>query len=132
MLTRISSTLPDDVEAVATEVIGAAIEVHRALGPGFLERIYLEALCLELSARRIAFERERPIAVTYRGVDIAGQRLDLLVEGVLIIELKAVARPDPIHESKVTSYLRATGLRLGLLINFNEKLLKAGVRRIVV
>ena len=132
MLTRIHSTLPDDVEAVATEVIGAAIEVHRRLGPGFLERIYLEAMCLELSARQIAFEREKPIVVMYRDVDIAGQRLDLVVEGVLIIELKAVARPDPIHEAKIISYLRATGLRLGLLINFNEKLLKAGIRRIVV
>ena len=68
----------------------------------------------------------------YRNVDIAGQRLDLVIEGVVIVELKAVARPDAIHEAKVLSYLRATGLRLGLLINFNERLLKSGVRRIVV
>ena len=124
--------IPREVETVATDVIGAAIEVHRALGPGFLERIYQEALCLELHARGISFERERAVVVRYRDVAISGQRVDLIVAGRVIVELKATTRIDPTQEAKVLSYLRTTGLRLGLVFNFNAGTLKEGIRRIVV
>jgi GxxExxY protein len=118
-------------ELVATDVIGAAIEVHRHLGPGFLEKIYQEALCLELDARRIAFERERAISVVYRGMPIPGQRIDLIVAGQVVVELKAATRIDLASEAKVISYLRTTGLRLGLLLNFNRPTMREGVKRIV-
>jgi len=123
---------PTHVELVARQVIGAAIEVHRALGPGFLERIYQEALCLELHARGLPFEREKAIAVHYRGTAIPGQRLDLIVDACVIVELKASSRLDVVHDAKVISYLRTTGLRLGLLLNFNCRTLKDGIRRIVL
>ena len=124
--------IPAHVELVAKQVIGAAIEVHRALGPGFLERIYQEALCLELHARGLPFEREKAIAVHYRGIAIPGQRLDLIVDTCVIVELKASSKLDVVHDAKVISYLRTTGLRLGLLLNFNCRAMKDGIRRIVV
>jgi len=124
--------LPPATEHVATAVIGTAIEVHRALGPGFLERIYQEALCIELNARGLRFERERAVVVHYRGVPIPGQRIDLVVDGCVLVELKASTRIDEIHESKVVSYLRTTGLRLGLLLNFNCRTMKEGLKRVIV
>jgi GxxExxY protein len=126
------ATVPVETERVAHDIIGAALEVHRRLGPGFLERIYQEALCVELQAREIAFERECPVAVRYRDVLIRGQRVDLIVSGLVVVELKAATRIDPVHEAKAISYLRTTGLRLGLLLNFNARILKEGVKRIVV
>jgi GxxExxY protein len=117
---------------VTHEVIGGAIEVHRQLGPGFLERIYKDALCIELLARGISFERERAVVVRYRDVPIPGQRIDLIVGGQVIVELKAAVRVDPISEARLISYLRTTGLRLGLLMNFNAHTLKDGLKRIVV
>lgn len=119
-------------ELVATEIIGAAIEVHRARGPGFLEKIYQEALCLEFDARGLRFERERAVAVHYRGQAIPGQRIDLIVGGCVLVELKAATRIDMSHEAKMISYLRTTGLRLGLLLNFNCRTLREGIKRIVV
>jgi GxxExxY protein len=124
--------VPVLAERVATEVIGAAIDVHRHLGPGFLEKIYQEALCLELHARDIPFERERAILVHYRGVPISGQRIDLIVADCVLVELKATARLDGSHEARVISYLRSTGVRLGLLLNFNCRTLKDGLKRIVL
>ena len=124
--------IPADVETVASRVIGAAIEVHRVLGPGFLERIYQVALCLELEARGIPFERECAVSVTYRNVPISGQCIDLIVGGRVIVELKATARLEPVHEAKLISYLRTTGLRVGLLLNFNCPTLRDGIKRIVV
>ena len=124
--------VPSNTELVATEVIGAAIEVHRTLGPGFLEKIYQEALCLELDARGLRFERERAIAVHYRGKAIPGQRIDLIVSGCVLVELKATTRIDMAHEAKVISYLRTTGLQLGLLLNFNSRTMREGLKRIVV
>jgi GxxExxY protein len=120
------------VERVASLTIGAAIEVHRVLGPGFLERIYQEALCVELQARGLPFERERPVTVSYRGMAIPGQRIDLIVDSSLIVELKAAARYDNVHAAQVLSYLRTTGLRLGLLLKFNGSTLRDGIRRIVL
>ena len=130
-MTRVPSNLPPDVEAVMFRVIGAAIEVHRHLGPGYLESIYHRALCVELRLRGIEFEVERRVDVIYKGETLRGQKLDLIVEGRLIVEVKAVSQLEEIHGSQVVSYLRSTGLRAGLLINFNSVVLKAGIRRIV-
>ena len=124
--------IPADVELVASAVIGAAIEVHRRLGPGFLEKIYQEALSLELDARRMPFERERAVAVIYRGVSIPGQRIDLIVAAKVVVELKAAPRLDPASEARLISYLRTTNLRLGLLLNFNGRTMKEGIKRIAL
>jgi GxxExxY protein len=111
-------------------VIGCAIEVHHHLGPGLLESIYEAALCHELSRAGIAFVRQRKLRVKYQGVDLACEFvLDLVVEGVLVLEIKAVAQLLPIHEAQLLTYLRISGLPLGLLLNFNEVRLKDGIRR---
>jgi GxxExxY protein len=123
--------VPDDVNVVAVATIGAALAVHRQLGPGFLESIYSKALCIELAARGLPFEKEKSIEVVYRGVPIRGQRIDLIVGGQVVVEVKAVSAIEPIHVAQLVSSLRTTELRLGLLINFHERLLKDGIRRIV-
>ena len=126
-------TEPDaETDRLAQEVIGAAIEVHRALGPGFLESLYEQAMSIELGLRGISLQRQVPVAVNYKGHSIGESRLDLLVEGKLIVELKAVDQFAPIHTAQVMSYLKATGHRLGLLINFNVVRLKDGVKRVVL
>ncbi len=112
-------------------VIGAAIEVHRHLGPGYLEAVYDAALAIELRLRDIPFERQVAVPVLYKGYDLGEGRLDLLVGKELLVELKAVENLAPIHRAQVLSYLKATGLHLGLLINFNVPVLKSGIRRIV-
>jgi GxxExxY protein len=132
MALLISSTLPEETEVIVSEIIGCALTVHRALGPGFLESIYATALSMELSTKGIAFERERPIWVNYRGTPIPGQRVDFIVANSVIVEVKSVARLEPIFQAKLISYLRTTGLRAGLLINFNSMLLKEGLKRIVM
>jgi GxxExxY protein len=113
-------------------VIGACIEIHRALGPGLLESAYEECLCYELSQAGIKFERQKPLPVHYKDVKLdCGYRLDLVVEGKIIIELKAVESLLPIHEAQLLTYLKLSGLTLGLLINFNVVMLKQGIKRIV-
>lgn len=124
--------IPAAVEQVATEVIGAAIEVHRHLGPGFLERIYQEALCMEMTLRKIHYQRECAVVVRYKRLAIAGQRIDLIAGDCIVIELKAATKVDLAHDAKVISYLRTTGFRLGLLLNFNCRTMKEGVKRIVL
>jgi len=126
------STLPEETERVMEQVIGCALEVHRQLGPGFLERIYRQALCYELAAHGLAYECERGVTVQYKDIQIHGQRIDLVVDDRLIVEIKAVATLDPIHQAKLISYLRTAGLRAGLLANFNARLLKDGLKRIVL
>jgi GxxExxY protein len=128
----ISSTLPHETEAVIDRVIGCALSVHRQLGPGFLESIYATAMALELAAAGLRFERERTVSVSYRGTLIGGQRVDLIVADAVIVEIKAVTRLDPVFQAKLISYLKTTGLRAGLLINFNMPLLKEGLKRIVL
>ena len=118
-------------DELARRIIGAAIEVHKILGPGFLESIYSKAMEYELKVSGLFVEREKGILVPYKDIQIPGQRLDLLVGGRIIVELKAVETLAPIHEAQLISYLKATHLRLGLLINFRVPLLKDGVRRIV-
>ncbi len=123
---------PDErVDELAHIVIGAAIEVHKVLGPGFLESVYEEALCFELQMRGIPFERQAAIAVNYKGCQVGEGRLDLLVGGVLIVELKAVSELAPVHSAQVISYLKATGHKLGLLINFDVRMLKDGIKRVI-
>jgi GxxExxY protein len=113
-------------------VIGCAIAVHRALGPGFLESIYQKAMVVELDSRGLSFECERRVPVSYRGVDIPGQRIDLIVESLVVVELKSVVRFDDVHTAQVISYLKTTKLRAGLLINFRVPVLHKGIRRIVL
>jgi GxxExxY protein len=120
------------VDATANAVIGAALEVHRVLGPGFLESVYEEAMAVELGLRQIRFERQKPIGVLYKGCPIGEGRLDFFVQDSLVVELKAAEKLLPIHQAQVMSYLKATGYRLGLLINFHERLLREGVRRVVL
>jgi len=129
---RIRSPLSAETERVITSTIGCALAVHRTLGPGFLESIYKRAMHIELTRQGLAFAAEQPLIVTYRDVPIRGQRVDLIVAGVLLVELKAVRRLDDIHTAQVISYLRTTGLRAGLLINFHVGLLKDGLKRIVL
>ena len=100
------------------ETIGSAIAVHRTLGPGFLESIYRRAMCVELRKRSLSFESEWQIDVIYDGIAISGQRIDLIVGGLIIVELKAVSHLEEIHRAQLISYLRATGRRGGLLMNF--------------
>lgn len=121
-----------ELDRLANAVIGAAIEVHRVLGPGYVESVYEEALAVELELRGIPFARQIPAAVDYKGHAVGEGRLDLLVGGKLVVELKAVEALAPIHSAQVISYLKATGHELGLLINFNVALLKEGIRRIVL
>ena len=123
---------PDErLDELAHAVIGAAIEVHKTLGPGFLESMYEEALCMELKMRGIAYERQPTITVHYKGCPVGETRLDLLVGGALIVELKAVSELAPVHTAQVISYLKATGKKLGLLINFNVPVLKDGIKRVI-
>ena len=129
---RIASDLPDETEQVIERVIGCSLDVHRTLGPGFLERIYVKALALELEAAGLPFEQEREIVVMYRGTPIRGQRVDLIVASAVILEVKSVAHLDPVFQAKMISYLRTTGLRAGLIVNFNSTLLRDGVKRVVL
>ena len=108
-----------------------AYAVHRELGPGFQERIYEEAFCLELNARGVKFEREKEIDVHYKTWTIPGQRIDLVVEGVVLVEIKAVSKLIKLHERQVRSYLRTMDLHAGMLVNFNVLMVKNGMRRIV-
>ena len=121
-----------DLDALAHAVIGAAIEVHRELGPGFLESTYAKALAIELTRRNIQFVQESPIHLSYKGESIGEGRIDLLAEDRLIIELKAVEKIAPIHHAQVMSYLKITQKTLGLLINFNVEVLRDGIKRIIL
>jgi GxxExxY protein len=126
-------TEPDAaLDQLAHEVIGAAIEVHRVLGPGFLESVYEEALAIELGLRGVPYVRQAAAAVQYKGHLVGEGKLDLLVNGKLIVELKAADSILPIHSAQVISYLKATGCRLGLLINFNAPVLRDSIKRVVL
>lgn len=118
--------------ALTEGVIGAAIEVHQNLGPGYLESVYEEAMAIELDCRKIAFQRQYAFTKQYKGHEIGTGRLDFLVDEVLVVELKAVDRLLPIHQAQVISYLKATSKPLGLLLNFNVTVMKAGIRRVVL
>lgn len=124
--------LGEEVEQLAYEVIGAAIEVHRVLEPGFLESVYQEALSVELYLRRIPFISQAPVSVNYKGASVGQGKLDFLVGNSLIVELKAVENLAPIHSAQVICDLKMTGHQIGLLINFNASILKQGIKRIIL
>lgn len=121
----------DRINALSHEVIGAAIEVHRLPGPGYLESVYEYALMRECELREIPVVRQAPVGVAYKGVAVGEGQLDLLVDECLVVELKAVETLLPIHTAQLMSYLKATQLPLGLLINFNVTVLKSGINRVV-
>jgi GxxExxY protein len=122
-----------DINELTQETIGAAIEVHRALGPGLLESAYEECLCKELTIRNISFERQKPLPLEYKGFKLeCGYRIDLLVAGTVVVEVKAVEVLLPIHEAQLLTYLKLGGWKLGLLINFNVPVLKQGIKRLVL
>jgi GxxExxY protein len=117
---------------LATKIIGCAIEVHKALGPGLLESVYEECLCKELSINKIKYKQQVNIPVLYKGIHIdCGYRIDIVADNCVIIELKAINELLPIHQAQVLTYLKLTKMKLGLLINFNVLLLKDGINRIV-
>lgn len=123
---------PENKDPMTEKIIGCAIEVHRVLGPGLLESSYEAALAIEFQTAKINFHRQLVIPVTYKGQPIGEHRLDFLVEDAVVLELKSVERFDPIFEAQILTYLRLSGKRRGLLINFNSRLLKDGVKRFVL
>ncbi|MFP4145259.1 MAG: GxxExxY protein [Phycisphaeraceae bacterium] len=129
---RLVSGLGEEVESLARATIGAAIAVHRELGPGYLESVYESALCVELTGRAVPFVRQHAFAVSYKKQRVGDGRIDILVGGAIVVELKSAESLAPIHEAQVLSYLRATGLRLGLLMNFNVPVMKDGIRRLIL
>lgn len=123
----------DEYKQVTDGIIGAAIEVHRSLGPGLLESAYCKCLARELLLRSLPFERQVPVPVVYKGVHLeCGYRLDFLVASCVVLEIKSVEAITPIYEAQLITYLSLGGWRLGLLINFNVLLLKDGIRRRVL
>jgi len=121
------------MKEITMKIIGAAIEVHKILGPGLLESAYEECLAHEMHLRNLSFNRQLPIAVAYKGVDLdCGYRLDFLVEKVVVLELKTVDALQPIHEAQVLTYLKLGGWTVGLLINFNVPVLRNGIKRLVL
>lgn len=125
-----ASVVKHDPDPLTAEIISSAIEVHRQLGPGLLECIYEEALCHELNLRGIPFERQKEVDVIYKGKVIKGQRLDLVVRGDVVVEIKSVRCLEDVFTAQVLSYLRSTGLKRGLLINFGQSKLVDGVKRL--
>uniref|UniRef100_A0A832A851 GxxExxY protein n=1 Tax=Desulfacinum infernum TaxID=35837 RepID=A0A832A851_9BACT len=122
-----------EANEITSQIIGAAIEVHRHLGPGLLESTYEECLAHELSLRGVAFRRQHPLPLTYKGKILdCGYRLDFLVEDRVIVELKACEQIEPIHKAQVLTYLKLTGCPVGLLINFNTPVLKDGIHRLAL
>ena len=119
-------------EELTGQIIGAAIEVHKQLGPGLLESTYQACLCHELELRGISFECQKPLPLEYKGIRLeCGYRIDLLVAGLVIVEIKSVEALAPIHEAQLLTYLKLTGIKVGFLINFNVVVLKQGIRRLV-
>ena len=120
------------INELTNDIIGAAIEVHRALGPGLLESAYEECLGRELELRHIPFERQHPLQVDYKGLHLdCGYRLDLLVGGAVVVELKVVETVLPVHKAQMLTYLKLGGWKAGLLLNFNAAVLRDGIVRIV-
>ena len=123
----------EERDSLSHKVIGLAIEVHRGLGPGLLESAYEECLCYELKINDISFRRQVPLPIVYKSVKLdCGYRMDIVVDDKLIVELKTVEKLLPVHEAQLLTYLKLSGLRTGLLMNFNTPVLKDGIRRLVL
>jgi len=121
-----------DINKLSSRIIGAAIEVHKALGPGLLESAYEECICYELSIGGLSLERQKPLAVQYKGINLdCGYRLDVVVEDAIILELKSCEKIEPIHKAQLLTYLKLSSIKLGLLLNFNVTLMREGIVRIV-
>jgi len=121
-----------DANELSNKIIGAAIEVHKTLGPGLLESTYEECLCYELELRGLFYERQKSLPISYKDKNLeCGYRLDIVVENKIIVELKSCASIEPIHRAQLLTYLRLSGLKLGLLLNFNTPLMRDGIVRIV-
>jgi GxxExxY protein len=120
-----------EINRLIVQFLGVAIAVHKVLGPGHLEDVYEKALCIELRLRGIAFEQQYQVAIVYKGIEVGKGEVDLFIEGKLVVELKAVSQLVPVHEAQIISYLKMTGCKAGLLINFNVPLLKHGIKRFV-
>jgi GxxExxY protein len=129
---RIHSSLPDDLESLITEIIGLCIDVHRELGPGLTERVYARACRTELDGRGISYESEYPVPIRYKGKLLCHQRIDLLIDRRLVLELKSVEAIHKVHISQTATYLRLTGAKAGLIVNFNVELLRYGLKRVVL
>ena len=121
-----------NINNLSRSIIGAAIEVHKTLGPGLLESAYEECICHELNIGGLSLERQKPLAVRYKGINLdCGYRLDVVVEDAIILELKSCEKIDPIHKAQLLTYLKLSGFKLGLLLNFNVTLMREGIMRIV-
>ena len=121
-----------NINKLSSRIIGAAIEVHKALGPGLLESTYEECIYHELSIGGLSLERQKPLAVRYKGINLdCGYRLDVVVEDAIILELKSCEKIEPIHKVQLLTYLKLSGFKLGLLLNFNVTLMREGIVRIV-
>ena len=120
----------EDRDPLTERIIGCAIDVHRELGPGLLESVYETPLCIRLAKAGIPFERQRVVPLIFDGICVGEYRPDLVVEGQVIVEVKSVLRWEPVFVAQMLTYLRITGLRRGLLLNFNKEVLKAGIKRV--
>ncbi len=121
-----------DINQLSSKIIGAAIQVHKALGPGLLESAYEECICYELSYQGFSIERQKPLAINYKGIKLdCGYRLDIVVENTIILELKSCKKIEPIHKAQLLTYLKLSGLNLGLILNFNVSVMRDGIVRIV-
>ena len=132
MALRIASRLPEDLEALVSRAIDCCVAVHRELGPGLFEQMYSRALAIELETRGYSYTAEKTIPVRYRGRQLCQQRIDLFIGDSLILEVKSVERLHPVHIAQILTYLKLTGLRVGLLANFNVPVMKDGLRRVVL
>ncbi|MCB0301432.1 MAG: GxxExxY protein [Calditrichaeota bacterium] len=122
----------DEINRLTQKIIGCAIEVHKQLGPGLLESVYEAALCIEFEEINIRFERQKSLSVNYKNRSIGEFRIDILVENIVVLELKSVERHDPLFEAQLLSYLKSGNYRVRLLINFNTRLLKNGIKRLIL
>ena len=129
MLVLMAEDAMEESDPLTEKIIGCAIEVHRQLGPGLLESTYQSAMCIELGFNRLRFEREKTFPVEYRGVRIGFYRPDLIVQDEVVVEVKCVANYDPVFTAQMLTYLRVTGIRTGLMLNFNRPVLKDGIKR---
>jgi GxxExxY protein len=122
----------EETNELTEKIIGCAIEVHRQLGPGLLEATYEAALCVEIEEAGLKYKRQVPFPVIYKGKTIGEYRLDLLVEDAVVVEIKSVERFDSVFEAQILTYLRVTGKKIGLLLNFNSRLLREGIKRYIL
>ena len=121
-----------DINQLSSKIIGAAIEVHKALGPGLLESAYEKCLCHELKLRGLSFDNQKPLPLVFKGEEIdCGYRLDIVVDNTIILELKACEKIEPIHKAQLLTYLKLSGITLGLILNFNVPIMRRGIVRIV-